>query len=775
MFARIDLSGSPNEIPASEFDYFMKGSGMIVTNLPADYKRLTSNHVLDEDQAIALLGLSHNVPVFKDLRVEIEEQADTIKAFLASPNPESCIPALSAFSQPNVPASVNLFRELLLIQATRGDRLITKAMSFVELVFGVKFMQQTEVSSNLASVVENEVKPNSPVLLCGVAGYDPSTQVMDLATAANKQLTSIAIGSAEGSAQADAAISSAAKSGRWVLLKNVHLAPQWLVQLEKKMHSLPAHASFRLFLTTEINPKLPVTLLRSSRIFVYEPAAGVRSNVMRTLGGVSAERMNAQPAERGRVYFLLAWVHAVLQERLRYVPLGWSKHYEFNEADLRSALDTIDTWMDTAAKGRSNLPPSRIPWAAIRSLLSQTIYGGKIDNEIDQRLLESFVNKYFSEQSFESSFNMVDAHEGSGTEAVPSPEGSTRDHFMQWLAALPPAKQTPVWLGLPSHAERVLLSTRARELAVDMINLQVVDEQLSLQSSESDQKSSLEIPQWMTSLAASAVKWLAALPESVKLLQRTAERIKDPLFRFFEREVNTGCQLLARVRADLQDVVSVCGGQIKQTNHLRALLSQLNKGVAFDGWTGTYKVPKGLTVNEWIVDFAARVRQLQQLGEAIVANANFHTLPIWMGGLFSPEAFITATRQAVTQSHSWPLEQLVLRLHAHKDVASAKTDTTSFLVTGLRLEGCELAGEQLVDGSASSTISYHIPAVVLQWTRGDDRDRSALVELPLYLNANRLGLIVTVHFQASKGFKPQSYYQRGVCLLCSALAGASSA
>lgn len=40
---------------------------------------------------------------------------------------------------------------------------------------------------------------------------------------------------------------------RWVMLKNVHLAPGWLMQLEKKLHSLQPHACFRLFLTMEID------------------------------------------------------------------------------------------------------------------------------------------------------------------------------------------------------------------------------------------------------------------------------------------------------------------------------------------------------------------------------------------------------------------------------------------------------------------------------------------------------------------------------------------
>lgn len=60
--------------------------------------------------------------------------------------------------------------------------------------------------------------------------------------------------------------------------------------------------------------------------------------------------LSQSPNERARLYFLLAWFHAVIQERLRYAPLGWSKKYEFGESDLRSACDTVDTWLDDTAK-----------------------------------------------------------------------------------------------------------------------------------------------------------------------------------------------------------------------------------------------------------------------------------------------------------------------------------------------------------------------------------------------------------------------------------------
>ncbi len=62
--------------------------------------------------------------------------------------------------------------------------------------------------------------------------------------------------------------------------------------------------------------------------------------------------MAKAPLERSRMYFLLAWMHAVVQERLRYVPVGWSKKYEFGDPDLRSAIDTIDIWIENVAGGR---------------------------------------------------------------------------------------------------------------------------------------------------------------------------------------------------------------------------------------------------------------------------------------------------------------------------------------------------------------------------------------------------------------------------------------
>lgn len=40
-------------------------------------------------------------------------------------------------------------------------------------------------------------------------------------------------------------------------------------------------------------------------------------------------------------------------------------------------------------------------------------------------------------------------------------------------------------------------------------------------------------------------------------------------------------KLLEQVKKDLTDVIKVCQGELKQTNHLRTLISSLTKGLFF--------------------------------------------------------------------------------------------------------------------------------------------------------------------------------------------------
>lgn len=218
---------------------------------------------------------------------------------------------------------------LLLVRLFRLDRFVPAAEKFVATVFGADMFED---SGDLRQIVR-QVSGTTPIALASSPGFDASYKVEALVEQTGARCSNIAMGSAEGLDQADKAISNAAQIGSWVLVKNVHLTPAWLQSLEKRLESLKPHEDFRLFLSMESSPKIPVNLLRASRVLMFEQPAGIRANMKDSLSAL-ALRPNKLPAEKSRVYLLLSFLHAVVQERLRYVPnLGWKGWWEFNDSD----------------------------------------------------------------------------------------------------------------------------------------------------------------------------------------------------------------------------------------------------------------------------------------------------------------------------------------------------------------------------------------------------------------------------------------------------------
>ena len=575
LLSKIFLKGFKNEPSIeTEFRQMLNSNVALIASNSAQSGPLVDN--LTTEQTDAMLRLS-KTPAFKNLKNQIMTTKDFVK-WLESDNPETNVPTLWTETITLSEIAV-VMKKLLIIKAFRPDKFISMAEIFVASVFDPEFMQQAENLLDFANIVENEIKATTPILMCSVPGYDASGRVEDLAAEKGKPIVSIAIGSAEGFAEAEKALNTSSKTGRWVLLKNVHLATQWLVQLEKKMHSLNPNPEFRLFLSMEINTKTPSNLLRLGRTFVIEPPPGIKANLLRTLSVIPTSRMNKQPNERSRLYFLLAWLHAIIQERLRYVPLGWSKSYEFNESDLRCALDTIDCWVDTVAGGRANLPPNKVPFDAIFTLMSDCVYGGKIDNGFDRRLLDTFLKKLFTVESFDADHKLVEDE----AFVITIPEATRREQYIQWVENLK-HQQTPSWLGLPNSAEKILLTNYGVEITNKLLKLSVMDEEEEeLAYTPTEEHSAAKEkkdgqPAWMRQLKETILDWKKILPNSLSSIKRTIENIKDPLFRFFEREINAGSNLLKTVVLDLDDVLLICEGKKKQTNYHRQLLKDLAKG-----------------------------------------------------------------------------------------------------------------------------------------------------------------------------------------------------
>ncbi|KAI9513146.1 dynein heavy chain protein 1 [Russula earlei] len=685
--------------------------------------------------------------LFKPVESHIIEREDEWIPFLTSSNPESATPTPWGPSTPAVEA----IRSLLIIKCLRPDRLLQSTAIFVRTVFGVDL--SAEATFDLGTMVADEVKAQTPLALVSVSGYDASYRVEGLIQSTQSRCTQVAMGSQEGFGLADQAIGVASRQGTWVLLKNVHLAPSWLGQLEKKLQTLHAHRNFRLFLTMEANPSIPVNILRQSRIIMNEPAPGVKANLLDSLRNIPPARLTQGPAEKVRLYFLLAWFHAVVQERLRYVPLGWSKTYDFNDSDMSSAFTTIDTWLHSVAKGRANVDPAQIPWDAIRTLIKQSVYGGRIDSDFDQRILDAFVDDLFRPAAYNVDFDLVPNL--SGAHMLSAPDGTKLDNFLSWVKRLPD-REPPAWLSLPPTAERVIAVVQGNELLAKLRKMRALadDDDDSVVTTGPSKGSGSQQPAWMRVLYERCKDWLDQLPSTFRTLHKQPSDNQDPLYRLYAREGSTGQKLLTSVRKDLSDIIKVCTGQLKQTNHLRGLMSSLTKGTIPDHWR-RYKVKKTMPVSEWIPDFARRLAQLDGLTEM----DNLADVEVWLGGLFFPEAYITATRQAVAHRKKWSLETLHLRLDIER-----VNDPSAFIIDGLVLEGASWINDQLALNQGEST---RLNPSQVRWVQTDDVDSPATyINLPVYLNNDRSDVLFTVNLPFDKGASGL-VFTRAVCLTAS--------
>lgn len=178
-----------------------------------------------------------------------------------------------------------------------------------------------------------------------------------------------------------------------------------------------------------------------------------------------------------------------------------------------------------------------------------------------------------------------------------------------------------------------------------------------------------------------------------------------------------------------------------------------------------------MSVSEWIPDFARRLAQLDSLSE----KDNLTDVDVWLGGLFFPEAYITATRQAVAHRKKWSLETLHLRLDIER-----MNDPNAFIIdgmpspntylklanpfVGLVLEGASWVDDQLVLNQGESV---RLNPSQVRWVQADDVDPNAtFVNLPVYLNNDRSDVLFTVDLPFDKN-AGNLVSTRAVCLTAS--------
>ena len=87
----------------------------------------------------------------------------------------------------------------------------------------------------------------------------------------------------------------------------------------------------------------------------------------------------------------LAWFHAVLLERRKFKALGFNVPYEFNDSDFGICHDIVIVFLDTY--------PDETPFDAMRYLIAEANYGGRVTDDWDRRLVNVYISQFFCEDT----------------------------------------------------------------------------------------------------------------------------------------------------------------------------------------------------------------------------------------------------------------------------------------------------------------------------------------------------------------------------------------
>lgn len=651
---------------------------------------------------------------FPDMHSKLQlNQADHWAMWMRSARPEEeCFPSETG----NAPISdLNL---LLMVQSFRPDRLQSAMTRFACNVLRVGSLSPPTLK--LESIYQEESGAKEPVLFLITPGSDPSRELQEFAfsTVGSDHYYELAMGQGRLE-EATSLLKHCAESGKWLCLKNVHLVVAWLPTLEKELYALTPVSTFRIFLTSEPHPKFPPSLLENSLKIAFEAPPGVKRNLQRTMDMWNPDYFGGGSKERSQMLFVLAWFHAILQERRNYIPQGWSKFYEFSASDLRTAADIID--IGTAD---GTLPQ----WTFVHGLLENAVYGGRIDNDHDLRTLKCYLETIFNDE--------IIGTRGKRQKALPGTRGTIVPHAKshgQYAALVEslPDDDSPDIFGLPANINRLFQLTQSEQAISSLKAMnapQVLASTMGLQ--ETRQRLQPIMSLWERLLTSETREAANRNGASSSMDNASGGHALSPVENFIRLEHLRGTKLFALIEQSLSSLKKALRGQESFTSQTSSVCEYLLRNTVPKMWTSMWDGP-----SEPSAYLQATVARIRSLAAMVTSSTNeiLHQ-ELDLNSFFFPVTFLSALKQQSARATGEPMDTLELM----SSWKSEKLAQSCAYVNGLLIQGAQFDGKNLSDVGADALPTSKVPTVQLAWLPPQARSPYAeTVQVPLYTSVDR--------------------------------------
>ncbi|XP_077418136.1 dynein axonemal heavy chain 10-like isoform X1 [Vanacampus margaritifer] len=558
------------------------------------------------------------------------------------------------------------FQKLLLLRCFRVDRVYRAITDYVTVTMGERYVQPPVISFD---VIFEQSTPFSPIVFILSPGSDPGADLMKLAdrTGFTGKFKFLAMGQGQEKVALHL-LELAASRGQWLMLQNCHLLVKWLKDLEKCIERVTKpHPNFRLWLTTNPIDDFPIGILQKSLKVVTEAPNGLKLNMRATYSKITHETMTGCPhfAFRSLVY-VLSFFHAVVQERRKYGKIGWNVPYDFSESDFLVCLEILNTYLTKAHDQKE----SNIPWGSIKYLVGEVMYGGRVIDSFDRRILNVYMDEYFGDFLF---YDFCRFHFFKNNEVdYKVPANGPKTVYIDEIESLPLAN-TPEVMGLHSNAEIGYYTQAAKDMWLHLIDLQP-------QTGESG--GSISRDDYITQVAQDIQNKLPAIFDLDVIRKKFGTDI-SPTSVVLLQELERFNKLIVRMKRSLAELQRALAGEVGMSSELDEVARALFNGQIPAIWKSL--APDTLkSLGNWMIHFKRRFEQYKSWVDSAEPKV------MWLSGLQIPESYLTALVQAACRRNGWPLDLSTLYTevtrYREEDEIMDKPEQGCF-VSGLYLEG----------------------------------------------------------------------------------------
>uniref|UniRef100_A0A8C5TF94 Uncharacterized protein n=1 Tax=Malurus cyaneus samueli TaxID=2593467 RepID=A0A8C5TF94_9PASS len=518
------------------------------------------------------------------------------------------------------------------------------------------------------------------------------------------------------------------QEGGWLLLQNCHLGLEFLDELMDTITTKESMSEdFRTWITTEAHPEFPINLLQSSIKFTNEPPQGVKAGLKRTYSAVTQDLLEASKMPQWKpLLYAVAFLHTTVQERRKFGPLGWNIPYEFNQADFTASVQFVQNHLnDVGVKHGVN-------WSCVRYMLGEVQYGGRVTDDLDKALLNTYARVWFGEHMFTEKFCFYKGYV--------IPKGNTKTNHI-----FPPPIFFTFYLkvfGLHPNADITYQTNLANETFSTIVSIQPKDSSTRGETREA-------------------------------VVQRLADEMLEKLPADYNpHEVCAECGHIYTIREKIY---------IKYVSHPNCpffwnLLESMDMaGVKLqDALDSIYdaRIPKlwfrisweSTTLGFWFTELLERNQQFSSWLQDGRPNL------FWMTGFFNPQGFLTAMRQETTRmnlARGWELDSVVLcsevtKMMKEDVVGSPPADVGGVYIHGLFLEG---AGWDRRNSKLIDLPVVHVYAVSTTGLNDLRKQHGNVYSCPVYKKPRRTDLTYIFSLYLKTVQNPDHWTLRGVALL----------